>query len=57
MNTLVDSTNRKFLDYFGFAAAFLGFLITAAGVVVTSPGLALLGALLIGLSLVVFSYG
>jgi hypothetical protein len=54
MNTLEDSTTRGFLDYCSFALVFLGFVVVAAGVVMTSPGVAFFGALLAALSLAYF---
>jgi hypothetical protein len=46
MNGYVDSSERKPSDFFLFTLGFLGFLIAAAGVIVTSPVCALVGVAL-----------
>ena len=55
MQPYFDSTDRGLADFVLFAMAFLGFMLGAAGVVLTSPSLALFGALLLLLS--VYSLG
>jgi hypothetical protein len=55
MQTYVDSTDRGPADFLLFAAAFIGFMLGAGGVVLTCPPLALFGALLLLIS--VFAVG
>ncbi len=45
------STDRKPADYLLFAIAFVGFVIGAGGIITSSPGLALTGAILVLLGL------
>ena len=47
MTDIVDSTDRRSTDYVHFALIFLGLLSGAAGIVMTSPGIAFVGALLV----------
>ena len=46
MQPYTDSTDRGPADFMLFAAGFIGFILGAAGVVLTSPVLAIFGALL-----------
>jgi hypothetical protein len=54
MSAYVDSTDRSRADFIMFAFSFLAFMLLAAGVVVTRPGLAILGFVLLLIS--VLSY-
>ena len=54
MNKLVESSDRGPIDYFHFGACFAGFILTATGVILTSPGLTLFGALVLGFGLAYF---
>jgi len=47
MQPYTDSTDRGPADFLLFATAFIGFMVGGAGVVLTSPSLALFGALLL----------
>ncbi len=55
MQSFVDSTDRGTADFLLFGTCFAGFLLGAAGVVMTLPPLAMFGALLLLLS--VYSLG
>jgi len=55
MQPYTDSTDRGPADFMLFATAFIGFMLGAAGVVLTSPSLGIFGALLLLFS--VFSVG
>ena len=55
MNNYSDSTDRRPGEYARFAIGFLAFGMAATGIVLTSPALAVLGALI--LLLVVASFG
>jgi hypothetical protein len=46
MNGYLDSSERKPRDFFLFALGFLGFVVAAAGVVVTSATCALVGVVI-----------
>lgn len=54
MNKTVESTTRNVIDYFHFAAVFFGFLLTAAGVITTSPGFTMFGALILAVGMIYF---
>lgn len=54
MSKLVDSTSRGPLDYFHFAVAFFGLILTVAGVITTSPGFAIFGVLVLAFGLAYF---
>lgn len=50
-----ESTERRPADYVFFALGFIGFILAAAGIVVSSPGTAFLGGLLLLLCVVVLA--
>lgn len=54
MKKLVDSTDRGPLDYALFGAVFWGFILGLAGVIMTTPELAIFGLALIGIGLAYF---
>ena len=54
MNKLVDSSNRGPIDYFHFAAGFAGVILTVTGIVLTSPGFTLFGALVLAFAIAYF---
>ncbi len=54
MKKLVDSSDRGPIDYFHFGAAFAGIILTATGVILTSPGFTLFGALVLGFAVAYF---
>jgi hypothetical protein len=54
MSKLVDSTDRGLVDYLHFGAVFVGFILTLAGIIATTPGLAALGLLILALGLAWF---
>lgn len=54
MDRLVDSTDRRPLDYFGFGVCGFGALIGAAGVVTLRPGLFMLGGILVAFGVIYF---
>jgi hypothetical protein len=54
MKKLVDSSDRGPIDYFHFAAGFAGIILTAAGVILTSPGFTVFGVLVLGLAVAYF---
>jgi hypothetical protein len=54
MKKLVDSSDRGPIDYFHFSACFAGFILTATGVILTSPGFTLFGALVLGFGVAYF---
>ena len=47
MKQLVDSSDRGPIDYFHFGAGFAGIILTATGVVLTSPGFTVFGVLVL----------
>ena len=51
MNDDADSTDRRPGDYILFAAGFIGFLMAATGITVSSPGLTVTGAIVIFIAL------
>jgi hypothetical protein len=56
MSNPADSTDRGPVDYFHFAAVFFGFILTAAGVISLSPGIALVGVAVLALGFVYFLF-
>jgi hypothetical protein len=52
-----DSTDRRPGEYVLFALVFLGFLIAAGGLTLSSPGVAVTGAALVLLALAGFALG
>ena len=54
MNGYVDSSERKPSDFFFFALGFFGFLVAAAGIVLTSVACALVGAAILLLAICSF---
>jgi hypothetical protein len=52
-----DSTRRRPEEYLFFALAFIGFGVAGSGVVVSSPGIAVIGATLSLLALGCFLMG
>ena len=57
MNPLSESSTRTPIDYFHFGITFFGCIIGAAGVVMTSVGVLVLGAVLIAMGLAYFLVG
>ena len=47
MNNAAHLNERDPLDHFHFAVSFLGFILAATGIVVTSPGFAAFGGLVL----------
>jgi hypothetical protein len=54
MNGYLDSSERKPSDFFFFALGFFGFLVAAAGIVLTSAAFALIGATILLLAICSF---
>jgi cytochrome b subunit of formate dehydrogenase len=54
MNNAAHSIERGPLDHFHFGVAFLGFILAAAGIVVTSPGFTVFGGLVFAAGLAWF---
>jgi hypothetical protein len=54
MSKLVDSSDRGPVDYVHFAAVFFGIIISLAGIIATTPGLAVVGLLMIALGIAWF---
>ncbi|MGD0615742.1 MAG: hypothetical protein ABSA69_09920 [Verrucomicrobiota bacterium] len=50
----MDSTDRGPVDYLHFGAVFVGLILTLAGIIATTPGLAALGLLILALGLAWF---
>ena len=55
MNIYDDSTDRRPGEYFLFALGFTGFMIAATGLVLSVPGLALTGVIILLLSVAAFA--
>ena len=51
MSKLVDSSDRRPVDYLHFVAVFVGILVALAGIVATTPGLAATGLVIVALGL------
>lgn len=49
-----DSSDRKQVDYFLFALAFASFVVAGGGVIISSPLLALAGAMILVIALLGF---
>jgi hypothetical protein len=54
MKKLVDSSDRGPIDYFHFGAGFAGIILTAAGIVLTSPVFTLFGSFVLAFALAYF---
>jgi hypothetical protein len=55
MSIYEDSTDRRPGEYFLFALGFAGFMIASAGLVLSVPGLALTGVIILLISVAAFS--
>jgi hypothetical protein len=54
MDEFVDSSDRTAKDYFHFGLAFWGFIVSLAGVILTSAITGIVGAFLVALGLAFF---
>ena len=55
MNIYEDSTDRRSGEYFLFALGFAGFLMAAAGLVLSVPGVAIMGVIVLFIGIAPFA--